>query len=68
MFVQKKIEKHAAVKTKSNKTLTLNDKPWISRIIRKSIKIRNKKYKQYFKEKYSAKKDLLHEQFSEVFV
>ena len=64
MFVQKKkIEKPAAVKTKSNKTLTLNDKPWISRIIRKSIKIGNKKYKQYFKEKYSAKKDLLHEQF-----
>lgn len=47
-----KIEKHAPIKTKSNKTITLNDKPWISRVIGTSIKIRDKIFKE-----------LLHEQF-----
>lgn len=37
------------------------DKPWLSRAIKKSIKIRNKIYKQYCKEKHQAKKELLHE-------
>ena len=37
------------------------DKPWLSRAIKKSIKIRNKIYKQYCKEKNQAKKELLHE-------
>ena len=36
------------------------DKPWLSRAIKKSIKIRNKIYKQYCKEKHQAKKELLH--------
>ena len=41
--------------------LTVYDKPWVSRAIKKSIKIRNKIYKQYCKEKHQAKKELLHE-------
>ena len=41
--------------------LTAYDKPWLSRAIKKSIKIRNKIYKQYCKEKHQAKKELLHE-------
>ena len=56
-ILTKKIKKHAAIKIKSNKTLTLNDRPWISRAIRKSIKIRSKIYKQYCKEKDPAKKN-----------
>ena len=46
-----KMEKHTPIKTKSTKTL------------RKSIKIRNKIYKQHCKEKDQAKKELLHKQF-----
>ena len=57
-------DKHTHIKTKSNKTFTLNDKAWTSRAIRKCIKIRNKIYKQYCKEKNQTnKKNLLHEQF-----
>ena len=41
--------------------LTAYDKPWLSRAIKKSNKIRNKIYKQYCKEKQQAKKELLHE-------
>ena len=47
-----KIVKHAPIKTKFNKMITLNDKTWISRVIGTSTKIRDKIYKE-----------LLHEQF-----
>ena len=60
---QQKIGKHTPIKIKSNKLFTLNDKPWISRAIRKSIKTRNKIYKHYCKEKRSSKKEFLHERF-----
>ena len=36
-----KIDKNTPIKIKSNKLFTLNDKPWISRAIRKSIKTIN---------------------------
>ena len=49
-------DKHIHIKTKSNKTFTLNDKAWTSRAIRKCIKIRNKIYKQYCKEKKQTNK------------
>ena len=35
--------------------------PWTFSSMKKSIKIRNKIYKQYCKEKHQAKKELLHE-------
>ena len=41
-----RIEKHTHIKTKSKKTLTLNDEPWISWAVKKSIKIRNNIYTQ----------------------
>ena len=50
------MKKHVPTTTKSNKMLTLNDKTWISRAIKRSYKIRNKIYKQYCKEKDQAKK------------
>ena len=48
---------------KSNKMLTLNLKCWMSRAIRKSMKIRYKRYKQYCKKNTEPKKELLHQQF-----
>ena len=45
-ILTEKIKKQAPIKSICSKTLTLNDKPWISRAIRKSIKICNKIYKQ----------------------
>ena len=49
------MEKLAPIQTKFDKTFTLHDKPSICRAIRKSIKIRNKMYEKYCKEKYHAK-------------
>ena len=57
------MEKHTPTISKSNKMLNLNDKPWISRAIKRSVEIRNKIYKQYCKEKDQLKKELFMEQF-----
>ena len=57
VFLQKILEKQTPIKTKFNKALTLNDKHWVSRAVRKSIKIRIKLYKQYWIEKDLAKKN-----------
>ena len=63
VFLQKILKKQTPIKTKFNKALTLDDKHWVSRAVRKSIKIRIKLYKQYWIEKDLAKKELLHEKF-----
>ena len=52
-FFTEKMEKHAPIKTKSNKALTLNDRPCISRPIRQSIKIRGELDKQRAKKQKS---------------
>ena len=43
--------------------LNLNNKPWISRAIKRSAEIRNKIYKQYCNENDQLKKELFMEQF-----
>lgn len=58
-----KIDKNTPIKIKSNKLFTLNDKPWISRAIKRSVEITNKIYKQYCKEKDQLKKELFMKQF-----
>ena len=62
-IINKKLDKQAAIKTKPKTKISLTDKPWMSRAIKKSIKTKNQIYEHFFLRKQINHKGTLHDQF-----
>ena len=62
-YVNKKIDKHAPLKSKKTKIRNMTHKPWIQKNLQKCIKIKNSLYKLYIKEKNSIKRQQLLDRF-----
>ena len=47
-IINEELDKQAAIKTKPKTKISLRDKPWISRVIKNSIKTKNQLYEHFF--------------------
>ena len=47
-IINEKLDKQTAIKTKPKTKISLTDKPWMSRAIKKSIKTKNQIYEHFF--------------------